>query len=36
MAAKQVSAVGTAAQRERATEIVTEARRRLYELLAKG
>jgi DNA-binding PadR family transcriptional regulator len=36
MAAKQVSTVGTADQRERATAIVVEARRRLYELLAKG
>jgi DNA-binding PadR family transcriptional regulator len=36
MAAKQVSAVGTPEQRERATAIVVEARRQIYELLAKG
>jgi DNA-binding PadR family transcriptional regulator len=36
MAAKQVSAVGTPAQCERAVAIVVEARRQIYELLAKG
>jgi DNA-binding PadR family transcriptional regulator len=36
MAAKQVAVVGTPEQRERATAILTEARRQLYELLAKG
>jgi hypothetical protein len=36
MAAKQVSAVGSAEQRDRATAIVIEARRQLYDLLAKG
>jgi len=36
MAAKQVASVGTAVQRERAAEIVVDARRRIYELLAKG
>ncbi len=36
MAAKQVSTVGTPEQRERATTIVIEARRQIYELLAKG
>jgi DNA-binding PadR family transcriptional regulator len=36
MAAKQVSAVGSPEQRDRATAIVIEARRQLYELLAKG
>ena len=36
MAAKQVGAVGTAEQRARAKTIVDEARRQLYELLAKA
>ncbi|AKU97484.1 Transcriptional regulator, PadR family [Labilithrix luteola] len=36
LAAKQVSLVGTEVQRKRATEIVIEARRQLYELLANG
>ena len=36
MAAKQIGTVGTAAQCGRAIEIVVEARRRLYELLAEG
>jgi DNA-binding PadR family transcriptional regulator len=35
-AAKQVAAVGTADQVARATTIVVEARRQVYELLAKG
>jgi hypothetical protein len=36
MAAKQVAAVGTPEQRERATALVIETRRRIYELLANG
>ncbi len=36
MAAKQVGVAGTAAQREKAIAIVVEARRQIYELLAKG
>jgi DNA-binding PadR family transcriptional regulator len=36
MAAKQVATVGSAQQRERATEIIVDARRQLYDLLAKG
>jgi DNA-binding PadR family transcriptional regulator len=35
-AAKQVGAVGTAGQVARATAIFVEARRQVYELLAKG
>jgi DNA-binding PadR family transcriptional regulator len=35
-AAKQIAAVGTADQVARATAIVVEARRQVYELLAKG
>jgi DNA-binding PadR family transcriptional regulator len=36
MAAKQIGAVGSSEQQTRAVEIVVDARRRLYELLAKG
>jgi DNA-binding PadR family transcriptional regulator len=36
MAAKQLGTVGTAEQCARATAILIEARRRLYELLAQG
>jgi len=36
LAAKQVSTVGTPEQVARATAIVVEARRQVYELLAKG
>jgi DNA-binding PadR family transcriptional regulator len=36
LAAKQIAAVGTSEQRERAVDILVDARRRLYELLAKG
>jgi DNA-binding PadR family transcriptional regulator len=35
-AAKQVAVVGDAAQIARATTIITDARRQVYELLAKG
>lgn len=35
-AARQLGSVGTSAQVARATEIVVEARRQMYELLAKG
>jgi DNA-binding PadR family transcriptional regulator len=35
-AARQVASVGTTEQREQATAIIVDARRRLYELLAKG
>jgi hypothetical protein len=35
-AAKQVGAVGTADQVAKATAIVAEARRQVYDLLAKG
>ena len=34
MAAKQVAAVGTTDQQSRATAVVVEARRKLYDLLA--
>jgi DNA-binding PadR family transcriptional regulator len=36
MAAKQIGTVGTPEQYARATAIVVEARRKLYELLAQG
>jgi DNA-binding PadR family transcriptional regulator len=36
MAAKQIGTVGTAEQQAQAVDIVVDARRRLYELLAKG
>ncbi|HEY1695646.1 MAG TPA: PadR family transcriptional regulator [Polyangiaceae bacterium] len=36
LAARQVATAGTADQRDRAVAIVVDARRRLYELLAKG
>jgi DNA-binding PadR family transcriptional regulator len=36
MAAKQISAVGSVEQCTRATAIVVEARRQIYELLANG
>jgi DNA-binding PadR family transcriptional regulator len=36
LAARQVSSAGSEAQRLKAREIVVEARRQLYELLAKG
>lgn len=36
MAAKQVASVGTPEQCSKVIEIVTEARRKIYELLAKG
>jgi DNA-binding PadR family transcriptional regulator len=35
-AARQVADVGSVEQREQATQIIVEARRRLYELLARG
>ena len=36
MAAKQLGTVGTLEQRKRATEIIVDARKKLYELLANG
>jgi len=36
MAVKQVGAIGSAEQRTRAREILAEARRQIYEILAKG
>jgi DNA-binding PadR family transcriptional regulator len=36
MAAKQIGTVGSSEQQSLAIEIVTDARRRLYDLLAKG
>jgi DNA-binding PadR family transcriptional regulator len=36
MAAKQIGVAGSAEQRDKATAIVVEARRQIYELLAKG
>jgi DNA-binding PadR family transcriptional regulator len=36
MAAKQIGVAGSPEQREKATAIVVEARRQIYELLAKG
>jgi DNA-binding PadR family transcriptional regulator len=36
MAAKQIGSVGSPEQQAQALEIVVDARRRLYELLAKG
>jgi hypothetical protein len=35
MAAKQIGTVGSADQQAKALEIMVDARRRLYELLAK-
>ncbi|HEY4012942.1 MAG TPA: PadR family transcriptional regulator [Polyangiaceae bacterium] len=36
LAARQIAAAGTSEQRDRAVAIILDARRRLYELLAKG
>lgn len=36
LAARQIAAAGTTDQRDRAVAIIVDARRRIYELLAKG